>query len=234
MSSSHKLTCRNCSLAQLCLPQGLKSEELLQLDKLNLVQKTYQKGQHLVWETTPFSMLFTVRSGTFKSYKSHQNNQAHITGFYFPGELIGFESLHSKHYSTTIIALETSSVCEINYDMLLKTSTKIPKLQKQLFQLMSQKLCDNMIHLSICGAEQRIALFLLSISKRFMLRGFSSKQFHLSMSRQDIGNYLGLATETVSRILSQFSIDAIVEVKRRDITLKDIDSLCAIANNIKH
>lgn len=166
-----------------------------------------------------------VRSGSFKSYFQANSQTERIIGFYFPGEVIGFNAIASNHHEDTAVALETSSVCEINYANLLSLETKVPSLYRQLLVLMSQQLEPNRATSPGCDASQRIAIFLANLSLRYQHLGLASTQFRLSMSRQDIGQYLGLSTETVSRVLAQLARSGVIGVVRREIEILDMSAL---------
>ncbi len=221
---SFQLACANCSLAQLCLPLGLSVKEVVLLDELVQRRRILKNKEFLFHEQDIFKGLYAIRSGSFKSVKS-VGDEERIVGLYLPGELLGFHAISTEHYQTSAIALETSSVCEIPFDKLFAISSKLPSLQKHLLALMSEKLSHDYAIDPNSSAQERIARFLLSVSGRLSRRGLSASQFHLSMSREDIGAYLGLAPETVSRQFAKLQKDGVLRFHRRDMELLDIRRL---------
>ncbi len=217
--------CKNCSLSSLCLPVGLDSAEMKRLDKIIHKQKVVQKGELLVREDQEFSGLFAVHSGSLKAYQSTPLGRDKIIGFYLPGELFGFDAIYPQKYTLTLQALELSSVCELPFAKLLGLASELPPLQSQLFSLMSQQINVDYVVNRQASAEQNIAAFLLNLSQRYQRRGLSATKFVLSMPRQDIANYLGLATETISRILTRFQENNLIHVERRQIELLDLRQL---------
>jgi CRP/FNR family transcriptional regulator, anaerobic regulatory protein len=218
-------SCKNCSLSKLCLPIGLNNEEMDTVNAIIKKRVTLKRGETLYKKNDLFRALFAIRSGSFKALTTQHADQEQITAFYLPGELMGFEAIYEKRYHSTMVALETSSVCEIPFADLLKLSAEIPSLQQQLLSLMSHKMApDHFININ-SSAETRVATFLLSLSARFKQRGLSASVFNLSMSRHDIGNYLGLATETTSRVFTNLQQQGILSVERREITINNFRHL---------
>jgi CRP/FNR family transcriptional regulator len=227
----HNIACQECSLYRLCLPLGLHNSDLAELDKIINRSQTYKRGQPLFSVENRFDALYVVRSGSFKTSTSTSNGREQVTGFYFPGEFIGLDAIHEQFYQSDAKALESSSVCALPYDNLQEIGKEIPQLQLQLLSRLSKELSGDkglMLLLGKKTAEEKLATFLLSISKRFKERGFSAKEFQLSMSRGDIGNHLGLAVETVSRLFSRFQDDGLIRISGKSITLVDIDAIEAL------
>lgn len=223
-----QVACEDCSLYRLCLPLGLHSKDLAQLDKIIKRSQTYKRGQPLFEANNQFTSLYVVRSGSFKTTISTNNGRDQVTGFYFPGEFIGLDAIHQESYQSTARALESSSVCELPYDHLQEIGKDMPQLQIQLLTRISKELAGDkglMLLLGKKTADEKLASFLLSISKRFNERGFSAMDFQLSMSRSDIANHLGLAVETVSRILSRFQDDELITITGKAISLKNMEKL---------
>ena len=199
--ADHQVACQDCSLYRFCLPLGLHSQDLELLDKIIKRSQTYKRGQSLFAEESEFTSLYVVRSGSFKTTISASNGREQVTGFYFPGEFIGLDAIHQKSYQSNAKALESSSVCELPFDNLQELGKEMPQLQVQLLTRLSKELAGDkglMLLLGKKTADEKLATYLLSLSKRFSERGFSSTEFRLSMSRGDIANHLGLAVETVS------------------------------------
>tara|TARA_R110000868_G_scaffold362686_2_gene624887 strand:+ start:3425 stop:4138 length:714 start_codon:yes stop_codon:yes gene_type:complete len=222
---SFRQHCSNCSMASLCFPVGLSDEDITKIDELVGRQKVLHKNDCLFDRGDKFKEIYAIRSGTFKLCAPGNNDIEVIEGFYLAGELIGFNAIASEIYPATAIALETSSVCVIPFDDLFTLAGQLPALRRQLVNLMSEKLQPEFKVSFNSGAEERIATFLLSISSRLQKRGYAVETFHLSMSRQDIGTYLGLATETVSRILTKLQDKDIIDVQRREIKINDFRQL---------
>lgn len=213
--------CTNCSLSAICLPLGLTTNEMQRLETVIDRYRMVKAHEVLVEQGKPFASLFAVRSGSFKAFQVTAGGREQVTNFYLPGELMGFEAIYQRQYQASITALETSTVCEIPFNQLLRLAADMPTLQQQLFNLMSQKMAPQFPVNIQSPAEGRMAAFLLSISARFKKRGFSATTFNLSMSRQDIASFLGMATETVSRLFSHMEEQEILSVNRREITIKN-------------
>lgn len=224
-SQEFRHACKNCSLSSLCLPVGLSARELQQLDAIVQKQKVVQKGEFLVRMGQKFTGLFAVHSGSFKAFQSGAVGQEKVMGFYLPGELFGFNAIYPQQYTLSLQALEVSSVCELSYEGLLELARELPVLQNQLMALMSQQLSQNQRINRQATAEQNIAAFLLDLSARLQKRGLSPYKFMLTMSRQDIANYLGLANETVSRLFKRLQAAGVIDVNRREIELVNIREL---------
>lgn len=217
--------CATCYLSKICLPVGLATDDMVRLDNIITKRRVIERGEAVVQEGEEFSKLIAVRSGSFKSISNTISNREQVMGFYLPGELLGFDGIHSGQYRMTSRALETSSVCEIPFNQLLALSAELPSLQQQFVRLMSEKLNPELSIGINNTAEQRLAAFLLSISHRYKHCRHAADEFNLTMSRDDIGNYLGLATETISRLFTAMQNDAILKVARRSIKIEDFRRL---------
>lgn len=220
--------CQSCSFSHLCLPVSLNKSELDSLDDIIERKKPLHKQDKLVRSGDPFHSLFAVRSGSFKSYISDTDGVEQITGFHFPGDIIGFDAIKDGRHHSYAQALETAMVCELPYDTLDAMSVKFPVLRKQIMRFMSSEIKHDhelMMLLSKRSAEERLLHFISHLSQRFDERGFSAKQFHLSMTRNEIGNYLGLTVETISRLLTRFQKDKLIEVDGKLITILNMDGL---------
>lgn len=224
----HHVACQSCSLFRLCLPLGLHNNDLEKLDKIIKRSQSYKRGQTLFTAENTFKSLYVVRSGSFKTTVSASNGRDQVTSFYFPGEFIGLEAIHQEYYQSTAKALETSSVCELPYDSLQELGKEMPQLQIQLLTRLSKELAGDKSLMLLLGkktADEKLATYLLSLSKRFQDRGFSATEFQLSMSRGDIANHLGLAVETVSRIFSRFQGDDLIAITGKEIVLQNMEKL---------
>lgn len=226
--SKRKIACKNCSLFQICLPVGIAGEELERLDQIIQRRRPIKRGDHLYHGGDPFHSICAVRSGSIKSYVPTENGSEQVTGFHLPGELLGLDAISGKIYPCSAKALETTSICEIPYDKFELLSDEMPVLHRQLIMLMSKEIFEEETHMVLLGkksAEERLAAYLFSISARYHRRGFSANEFYLSMSRNDIGNYLGLAVETVSRMFTRFQEDGLLSVERKHIIIHDLERL---------
>ncbi|MDH3671203.1 MAG: fumarate/nitrate reduction transcriptional regulator Fnr [Gammaproteobacteria bacterium] len=227
-----KTACSRCSLQQLCLPQGLNSADMERLDQLVKRPRPLHRGEYLFCQGDRLKSLYAVRSGSFKTYSLGEDGNEKILGFHLPGELLGLAGLGHGEYRAAASALETASVCAVPFDRLQDLADHLPSLNHQLHKIMSQRISRDQEVLLLLGdksAQERLATFLLNISSRFAERGFSAREFNLSMSRQDIANYLGLTLETISRTFSHLQKDGALEVDRRLIRIVDRECLANIA-----
>ncbi len=228
--------CQNCSISQLCLPFTLNDHELNQLDNIIDRKKPIQKSQLLFKAGDSLQALYAIRSGTIKSYSISENGEEQITAFHLPGDLIGFNAINTMQHEGFAQALETSMICEIPFDILDDLAGKMPKIRHQIMRLMSHEIKSdqNMILLlSRMNAEEKLAAFLYNLSQRYYARGFSAREYRLTMTRGDIGNYLGLTIETISRLLSRFQKSGMITVQGKYITINDMDTLVEMAGSTK-
>jgi CRP/FNR family transcriptional regulator len=229
-----KVACKDCNLFQLCLPVGMESHELDELDSIIKRRRPLKRGEHLFHVGTPFQAIYAVRSGSIRTYAPTEDGHEQVTGFHLPGELLGLEAIHLKHHPCAAKAMETTSLCEIPFERLEELCTRLPGLQHQLLTVMSKEILHDQSLLMLLGkksSEERLAALLVSLSERYQHRGFSPTDFYLSMSRNDIGNYLGMAVETVSRVFSRFQEDRLLVVQRKHICIQDLPQLSYIANS---
>jgi len=230
--SKYKVTCQTCSVSQLCIPNSLSKNEVSRLDEIISRVSPIQKGKFLCEAGDTFKHLYAVSAGSFKSYTLSEDGIINITGFFFPGEIIGFDAINSGEHKNFVKALETSAVCALPFESLDELSGEMPALRKQLMKIMSKEIVvEHELHilLSRKNAAERMAAFLLSLSLRFKDRGFSATTYNLTMTRGDIGNYLGLAIETVSRLFSQFQKSKIIIVSDKLIDIVDLPALLKLA-----
>ncbi|MDZ7737092.1 MAG: fumarate/nitrate reduction transcriptional regulator Fnr [Gammaproteobacteria bacterium] len=242
MSHSHqiidlhqvKASCADCNLSELCLPRGLHHEELVLLDSVSQRSRTLHRSDFVFESGDPFKAIYAVRSGIIKLYQDSDHGEERILGFYLPGELLGLDAIHSGRHTCSALAIETSSICSFPYDQLEEACFRIRGLHHQMCQLMSREISAENEHLLMLKnktAEERIAGFLVNLSSRFQRLGYSGTDFKLPMSREEIGNYLGLTTETVSRLLSKMQRDEIIESSRRFISIKNLAYLQQVLSN---
>jgi len=227
-----QVSCEICGISTLCLPSALSKDEVRRLGGIINRGTPLQKGAFLTQAGDTFKTLYAVSAGSFKAYTLSEDGVINITGFYFPGELIGLDAINSGSYTSFVKALETSSVCALPYEQLEDLSGDIKNLRRSVMNIMSKEIQDDqelLLLLSRKNAAERMAAFLLSLSMRFKQRGFSSTEFNLTMTRSDIGNYLGLAIETVSRLFSQFQKNEIIDVKDKLIGIRNRNKLMELA-----
>ena len=228
------IACTNCGVYKLCQPVGLNGADMALLDNIFNRMEVYKRGQVLFRPGDRFDYVYAIRSGTVKTSVSSDDGRVQITGFHIAGELLGLSALASEKYNCEARALETLSVCKVNAAHLNELAQTTPSIQYQMLKIMSTQIHQNEELMHLLGtrrAEERLAAYLLVLSRRFASRNYSPTQFRLSMSRKDIGSYLGMAEETVIRILTRFSEDGLITTERRNIHLKDIDRLNAIARS---
>ena len=226
-----KVSCSNCSLADLCLPHGMSHDDMDELDKIVKRQQPFQPGQHIFRAGDHSQSLFAVRSGALKSYCTTEDGDEQVLGFTLPGERVGLDGMGDGVYASSSVVLETASVCELPYDGLENACHSLPGLNRQMMRVVSKEITADQSILLLLGkhtAEERLAAFLLSLSTRYHSRGLSATEFNLPMSRQDIGNYLGLAIETVSRLFASFQKNKLLTVNRRQVVLVDLKKLRAM------
>jgi len=229
----YQINCGNCRLNSICLPLALESDDIQQLDDIIQRSKPLQKGQHLYREGDDFQSIYAVRSGTIKAYKTTDNGREQVTGFYFPGEILGMDGISKNTHASSAVTLETSAVCEIPFASLAKLSSLMPSLQRNFFQLMSREITEDQVLITLLSknsADERVAALLLSISARNARRKLSATHFRLPMSRVDIGNYLGLTVETVSRIFSRMQKMEILRVDNKEIEILNMQGVRELAN----
>ena len=221
--------CSNCSLAKICLPMGLDQDELERMDGVVTRSAPMHEGDHLFRVGDAFKAVYAVRAGSYKSYTVDSEGREHVLGFHLPGELLGLEAIYPARHVNNAVALDTASVCVLPYDRLQVLAGEIGGLRSQLFRLMSKDIADAAALAGDFTAEERLAAFLVGLSRRFQQRGFSCQEFNLTMSRRDIANYLRLAPETVSRVFARFEKDGFIAVERRAIKLRDSAKLHTLA-----
>jgi len=228
------IACKQCGVYQLCLPLGLNGTDMALLDSMVRRKEVYKRGEVLFGPEERFDYIYAIRSGSVKTSVSSNDGRVQVTGFHLAGELLGLSALASGHYSCEARALETVSVCKVEADRLDEIAREIPSVQYQMLRIMSGQIRRDeqlMLLLGTRRAEEKLAAYLLGLSQRFASRNYSPTQFRLSMSRKDIGNYLGIAEETVCRILARFHEDGLITAERRMVRLNDIVRLGAIARN---
>ena len=230
-----KASCNTCSLSELCLPRGLDTEDLQTLDDI-IEQRTLLHKKELVFKQGSSSgCIYAVRSGCVKTFTTAKDGEEQILGFHLPGEILGLDGFDNKIHSCSAVALDTSTICELPVNELNVLCVKMPGLQQQLLSLISDEISKDhtmLLLLARRNAEQKLATFLSNIAERLKARGYSSNSFELVMSRSDIGNYLGIADETVSRLLTKFRDKNIIAVNRKNIEILDHQLLNNVAEGV--
>jgi len=221
-------TCSNCNLRELCLPQGLNDEDLQRVEQIVYARRRMKRGESLFNAGDDFNAIYAVRSGFFKTSVIDNEGREQVTGFSMGGELLGMDGIGSGHYNGSTTALEDSEVCVMPFSLIEELSYQVRALQRHLHAVLSREIVRDhgvMMLLGSMRAEERLAAFLLNLSKRFTKRGYSRTDFHLRMTREEIGSYLGLKLETVSRLFSKFQEDGLIEVQQKHVRILDGEGL---------
>jgi CRP/FNR family transcriptional regulator len=228
-----KVACSSCSLRELCMPIGLTPGELERLDEMVASRRKVRRREVLFHDGERFTSLFAIRTGVFKTRVAAEDGRDQVTGFQMAGEIIGLDGIVHDHHTCDAVALEDAEVCVMPFHRIEQLSREVPALQRHVHQIMSREIVREhgvMLLLGSMRAEERLAAFLLNLVQRLHARGFSRTEFVLRMTREEIGSYLGLTLETVSRTLSKFMEDGIVQVEKRNLRIADADALQRIVN----
>jgi CRP/FNR family transcriptional regulator len=228
-----KAACTGCNLRELCLPVGMSDHQLDQLEQMVSVRRTVARGEALFRTGDTFNALYAVRTGFFKTCVTSEDGRDQVTGFQMAGELLGLDGIGTELHTCDAVALEDSHICVIPFHQLEELSREFSDLQRQLHRVMSREIVREhgvMLLLGSMRAEERLAAFLLNLTQRLRARGFSATELVLRMTREEIGSYLGLKLETVSRAFSKLQDDGALEVKQRQIKVLDPAALQALVN----
>ncbi len=226
------VSCGDCRLGELCFPIALSDTEIIRLDEIVKRGRPLKKGDYLYRQGDGFKAIYAIRAGSFKAFKTARDGAEQVAGFYLPGEIVGMDGISNNYRDSSAIALETAAVCEIPFSQLEELTAKIPSLQGRFFRLMGQEISKDQQMLTLLSsnsAEERVATLLLSISSRNYRRQLSPVQFRLPMTRAEIGSYLGITLETVSRIFSRLQKQKIISVDNKEIHILAMDVLKEIA-----
>jgi CRP/FNR family transcriptional regulator len=232
-STSIKVACSNCNLRELCMPLGLNESEMERVDEVVATRRKVARGDNLFRNGDKFNALYAIRTGFFKTRISAEDGRDQVTGFQMAGEIIGLDGIVSDHHTCDAVALEDAEVCVMPFDRIEELSREITSLQRHVHKIMSREIVREngvMLLLGSMRAEERLAAFLLNLVQRLHARGFSQSELILRMTREEIGSYLGLKLETVSRTFSKFVEDGVVEVKQRHVRILNADALKLIVN----
>lgn len=225
------LRCSECVVGDLCIALGSDASTLAKLDALLDIREPIANDDHVIRQGDKFRGLFAVRRGCFKSYTIDRDGGEQVQGFHFPGELIGLEAVSRGTHGANVVALTASATCRLEYSELLRISSCSAGLQEQLFRLFSSRLASQHWRTADFPATERLATFLLDVATRLAQRGHDGDAFELVMARSDIANYLGLATETVSRGFGRLASQGIIDVRRKRVCIKDRAALEAAAGS---
>ncbi|MBU3646878.1 MAG: fumarate/nitrate reduction transcriptional regulator Fnr [Limnohabitans sp.] len=232
-TNSIKVACSNCNLRELCMPMGLNDAAMQRIDEVVATRRKVARGDNLFRNGEKFNALYAIRTGFFKTCISSEDGRDQVTGFQMAGEIIGLDGIVSDHHTCDAIALEDAEVCVMSFDRIEELSREISALQRHVHKIMSREIVREngvMLLLGSMRAEERLAAFLLNLVQRLHARGFSQSELILRMTREEIGSYLGLKLETVSRTFSKFAEDGIVEVKQRHVRILNPEALKLIVN----
>lgn len=230
-----KSICGSCGVRELCLPAGLSDEEVLLLDQQMHHRNTVHKGQYLYRMGDPFRSLYAVSSGFFKTVLVREDGRGQVTGFHMMGELLGLEAIHAERHVCDAIALEDSAVCAIPFDQFEHLGQLMSNLQQRFTKDLSREIAREHHLMMILGSmrsEERLASFLLDLAQRHERRHQSGEAFMLRMTREDMGSYLGIKLETVSRLLSRMHDDGVLDVRGRHVIIKDRAALMTRGQDI--
>lgn len=232
-----KVACSNCNLRELCMPVGLSVDEIDRLDDVVANRRKVKRGTTLFRTGERFNSLYAIRTGFFKTCVAAEDGRDQVTGFQMAGEIIGLDGIVNDRHSCDAVALEDAEVCVMPFDRIEELSREINGLQRHVHKIMSREIVREhgvMLLLGSMRAEERLAAFLLNLVQRLHARGFSQSELILRMTREEIGSYLGLKLETVSRTFSKFAEDGIVEVKQRHVRILDTEALGRLVNHPVH
>ena len=226
-----RAACAQCSLHELCLPVGLDEPTMRELERIVSTRRKVHRGTSLFHGGDSFSALYAVRYGFFKSFITTNDGRDQVTGFYMAGEILGMDGIGGERHTCTVMALEDSEVCIMPFNRVEELSREIEPLQRHFHKMLSREIVRDqgvMLLLGSMRAEERLAAFLLNLSQRFVRRGFSASEFVLRMTREEIGSYLGMKLETVSRLFSRFHDEGLIEVRQKHVRICNSEGLRAL------
>ncbi|MEO8676117.1 MAG: fumarate/nitrate reduction transcriptional regulator Fnr [Casimicrobiaceae bacterium] len=219
-----KIHCSTCSMRELCLPMGLDVDDVNQVDALLGARIKLHKGDALYRTGEAFTALYAIRIGSLKTTVLAEDGREQVSGYHMLGDIIGLDGIGTEKHGCQATALEDTEVCVVPFERLEDVARAVPPLQHNLHRLLSKEISRDqnvMLLLGSMRAEERLAVFLLSLADRYKRRGYSSTEFVLRMTREEIGSYLGLKLETVSRLFSRFQDEGLIQVQGRAVKLLD-------------
>ena len=211
--------CGTCAFSSACIAAGYHKPELAELQCLVEHVGPFRAGEHVFRTGDPFRAIFAVRAGTVKTRLFDREGREQVLGFYLPGEVVGLNAIYPEQFPCDAVALDTAYFCRFSFPAMSALASRVPAVQQHLFRMLSKELGSASLLAGDHSADQRVAAFLMDLAGRYAARGFSSTRFHLSMSRGDIANYLRLAAETVSRVLSRFRAQKLIAIEGRELEL---------------
>ena len=223
-----KSHCSSCSMRELCLPVGLSPDDLKQLDNVIGSRARLKKGESLYRAGEPFHALYAVRLGSLKTTVLAEDGREQVAGYHMLGDIIGLDGIGTDRHGCQATALEDTEVCIMPFERLEDLARKVPPLQHNLHQFLAREITRDhnvMLLLGSMRAEERLAVFLVNLSERYRRRGYSSTEFVLRMTREEIGSYLGLKLETVSRLFSRLQDEGVIQVQGRSIKVLNMPAL---------
>ena len=223
-----ELTCAKCNLRETCLSGCVPAEDLEQVENIVYARRRVRRGERLFNAGDRFTCIYAIRMGFFKTSIVDSAGREQVTGFFMGGEPLGLDGLGSGHYMNSATALEDSYVCAMPYLLIKEMAQDVPSLQRGLHSVLAREIVRGhgvMMLLGSMSARQRMAAFLINLSKRYLRRGYSRSDFLLRMTRDEIGSYLGLKLETVSRVFSTFHKDGLIDIQQRQVSIADMEGL---------
>ncbi len=221
--------CRYCSLTNNCLPASINTKLLKHSQSLNFRARIIEPGEHLYRQGESLDCLYAIRSGILKSYTTLESGQEYVMGFHMPPDLFGWEGIQQQQLSVSVVALQSSNICEIPLAQLEEIVKEIPELELQLLKLVSQRINIDNIALLRTTSEQRVANFILQLVKKHSVLGYPNDSCKLAMTHQDIANYLRMAPETISRTLHKMQTKKLIRLSKQEILLDNRDELERLA-----
>jgi CRP/FNR family transcriptional regulator len=227
--------CSSCALRSICLPRGLQQHDAAHFDQLIYSRRRVRRGEHVYHAGDGFKSLYAFRLGFFKSYVNTSDGHTRVIGFPMAGDVVGMDGIETDRHQLNVVALEDGEVCVIPYSNFMAVALRVPTLQHQMYKMMSREIVREQELMALLGgmrADSRVGAFLLALSDKFAARGYSAIQFHLRMSREEIGSFLGLKLETVSRVFSRFQDKGLIKAHLRSVTIADLSGLRAVVSDL--
>jgi CRP/FNR family transcriptional regulator len=233
-NTTHKLACSTCSVRQLCMPMGMSFDDMERLSNMVSARKRVKKGATVYRSGEEFTALYAIRTGFFKTTVAAEDGRDQVTGFQMAAEILGMDGISTNRHTCDAIALEDADVCVIPFNRLEDISREVEGFGRHMHRLMSREIVREhsvMLLLGSMRADERLAAFLLDLVQRLHARGYSSSELVLRMTREEMGSYLGLKLETVSRMFSKFMDEGLIEVKQRHVRILDAQALAHLVSH---
>ena len=228
-----KADCSKCSIQVLCLPAFVGTDDFDRINTLVQNRKPLKRGDSLFSTGQKLSSIYVAREGAFKSVVYNEDGDSQVTGFHLPGEILGLDGLGTDFHTCDSIALTVADVCEIPLQDLEHIASQVPSMQHQLLKIMGQTINRDQKHIEILAkknAHERVAIFLHQLAERYKLLGRSEQRFMIPMSREDIGSYLGLVIETVSRTFGKMQDEGLIAINGREVQILKKEKLYSLAH----